>query len=125
MVSIEKLEYRRRFFDISEMRDGARITTTITNDGAITTKEYKVGSRKIDSVYRTKCSLEDFKQLCDEIEMCIGEADRQDFYVDDSSEELKIYYKYGRVQIVDRGLGNGVTHIGEILNGFLAKYISD
>lgn len=125
MVSIEKLEYRRRFFDISEMRDGARITTTITNDGAITTKEYKVGSRKIDSVYRTNCSLEDFKQLCDEIEMCIGEADRQDFYVDDSSEELKIYYKYGRVQIVDRGLGNGNTHIGKILNCFLAKYISD
>ena len=121
---IEKLEYRRRFFDISEMRDGARKTTVIVKDGTIVSKEYKVASRKVDSVQRTKCSEEAFKQLCDEIELCIESADRLDFYVDDTSEELKIFYKYGRVQIVDRGLGNGDTHIGAIVNNFLAKYLT-
>ena len=121
---IEKLEYRRWFFDIAEMRDGARITTAITNDGTIIQKEYKAGSRKVNSVHRTQCSQEDFEKLCSEIESCIEEADRLDFYVDDSSEELKIYYKYGRIQIVDRGLGNGATHIGTIVNRFLAKYLA-
>jgi len=122
-MSIEKLEYRRRFFDISVMKDGARKTTTITNDGTIISKNYQVGSRKVDSVQRANCSLEDFKKLCDEIEFCIEEADRLDFYVDDSSEELKIYYEFGRVQTVDRGLGNSNTHIGEIINDFLTKYL--
>lgn len=122
-MSIIKLEYRRRFFDISVMKDGATKTTTITNNGTITSKNYKVGSRKVDSVQKANCSLEDFKQLCDEIELCIVEADRLDFYVDDSSEELKIYYEFGRVQTVDRGLGNSSTHIGEIINDFLTKYL--
>ena len=123
-MAIEKLEYRRRFFDIFEMRDGARKNTIITNDGAITSKEYKVASRKVDSVQRTKCSVEEFMQLCDEIELCIESADRLDFYVDDTNEELKIFYKYGRVQIVDRGLGNGDTHIGAIVNNFLSKHLT-
>lgn len=48
-MSIIKLEYRRRFFDISVMKDGATKTTTITNNGTITSKNYKVGSRKVDS----------------------------------------------------------------------------
>ena len=122
-MSIIKLEYRRRFFDISVMKDGAAKTTIISNNGAITSKNYKVGSRKVDFVQKTNCSLEDFKKLCDEIELCIEEADRLDFYVDDSSEELKIYYEYGRIQIVDRGLGTADTHIGEIINDFLEKHL--
>lgn len=122
-MSIIKLEYRRRFFDISVMKDGATTTTTITNNGTIISKNYKVGSRKVDSVQKATCSLEDFKKLCDEIELCIEKADRLDFFVDDSSEELKIYYEYGRVQIVDRGLGNDDTHIGDIVNDFLEKHL--
>ena len=122
---IEKLEYRRRFFDISAMKGGAKTTTIITNDGKIISKSYQPGSRKADSVQKASCSLEDFKRLCDEIELCIKEADRLDFFIDDSNEELRIYYQYGRVQIVDRGLGSVNTHIGEITNSFLTKYLSD
>ena len=58
---------------------------------------------------------------CVQIEACIEFADRLDFYVDDSSEELKIYRKFGRVQIVDRGLGNRDVHIGEIMHEFLDR----
>lgn len=123
MVSIEKLEYRRCYFDISTMQSGARITTIITNDGTIISKEYKAGSRKVNSVQKTSCSLEEFEKLCNEIESCIENADRLDFYVDDTSEELRIFYKYGRVQIMDRGLGNDNSHIGEIVNAFLEKHL--
>ncbi len=123
-MSIEKLEYRRRFFDICEMRDGARQTTVIMKDGTIISKEYKATSRKIDSVYRTTCSSQEFIELCSEIELCIENADRLDYYVDDSSEELSIFYEYGRIQKMDRGLGNGDTHIGQIVNAFLEKHLS-
>lgn len=118
-----KLEYRRRFFDVSIAKDGAREAIIITNEGTITSKNYQAGSRKVESVQRANCSQEDFKKLCDEIEVCIAEADRLDLFVDDSSEELKIYYEFGRVQTVDRGLGNGDTHIGAIVNLFLEKHL--
>jgi hypothetical protein len=121
MLSIEKLEYRRCYFDLSTMKNGARITTVITNDGTIISRKYKAGSRKVDSVQKTSCSLVEFEKLCNEIELCIETADRLDFYVDDASEELRIFYNYGRVQIMDRGLGNYNTHIGKIVNGFLEK----
>lgn len=123
-MSIEKMEYRRSYFDVSTMQNGARITTVITNDGTIILKKYKAGSRKANSVQKASCSLEEFEKLCDEIELCIKNADRLDFYVDDADEELRIFYKYGRVQIMDRGLGNEDSNIGKIVNSFLEKHLS-
>lgn len=123
-MSIEKLEYKRRFFDVATMTDGARITTMIKKDGTIISKEYGAASRKVASVQRAKCTEEEFKQLCDEIELCIESADRLDFYVDDSSEELRIFYQYGRIQIVDRGLGSENFHIGGIMNAFFEKHLN-
>ena len=123
MMSIEKLEYRRCYFDICTGRNGARITTAITKDGAIISKEYKSESRKVNFVHKSICSLEEFEQLCNEIELCIENADRLNSYVDDTSGELKIFYKYGRIQTMDRGLGNDCTDIGEIVNSFLEKHL--
>ena len=123
MGNIEKLEYRREYFDITVMKPGARVITTITNDGSIVAKKYKPGSRKALSVQKSNCSVEEFEQLCAAIELCIEDADRQDFYVDDSSEELKIFHKYGRIQTMERGLGNETTHIGSIVNDFLSKHL--
>ena len=113
-----KLVYKRTFFDTSTMRWGARVITTITGDGTIVRKEYAPGSRKAHLVQKGKCSAEEYTALCARIEKCIEFADRLDFYVDDSSEELKIYHKYGRVQIIDRGLGNEDIHINEIMHKF-------
>lgn len=124
-MSIEKLEYRRCYFDVSTMQNGARITTVITNDGTIISKEYKAGSRKVYSIQKTSCSLEEFQELCNKIELCIENADRLDFYVDDASEELRIYYKYGRIQTMDRGLGNDYSDIGKIVNVFLEKHLNN
>lgn len=123
MSNVEKLEYRREYFDITVMKPGARVITTITNDGSIVAKEYKPGSRKVVSVQKAKCSVGEFEELCAAIELCIEDADRQDFYVDDSSEELRIFHKYGRIQTMDRGLGNETTHIGRIVNDFLSKHL--
>lgn len=122
-MSIEKLEYKRYYFDITSMQNGARINTTITNDGTIISKKYKPGSRKVNSAQTSTCSSEEFKQLCNQIESCIENADRLDFYEDDSSEELRIFYKYGRVQTMDRGLGNNISNIGMIINNFIDKHL--
>ena len=124
-TGIVKLTYKRDFFDISVMKPGARLITTITCDGTVVFKEYRPGSRKAYSVYKGKCSIEDYEALCERIENCIKNADRLDFYVDDASEELKIFHRYGRVQIMDRGLGNEDIHIGEIMHEFLDGVILD
>ena len=123
--TIIKLVYKRDFFDISVMKSGGRTITTITNDGTVVFKEYAPGSRKAHSVYKGKGSVVDYEELCERIENCIKNADRLDFYVDDASEELKIFHKYGRVQIVDRGLGNEDVHISNIMHEFLDGVILD
>lgn len=120
-TSIVNLVYKREFFDISAMKMGAKLITTITDDGVIVVKEYRVGSRKAHSVQKAQCSLTAFETLCNSIEECIETADRLDFYVDDSSEELKVYHKFGRVQIMDRGLGNEDRNIGSIMHAFLGE----
>ena len=117
-TSIVKLVYKREFFDVSQMKNGAKKITTISADGTVVIKEYNPGNRKAYSVRKMSCSVYAFEALCDKIESCIENADRLDFYVDDASEELKIFHKYGRVQIVDRGLGNEGVHIASIMHEF-------
>ena len=117
-TSIVKLVYKREFFDISQMKIGAKKITTITADGTVVIKEYNPGSRKAYSMRKISCTVDAYEALCDKIESCIENADRLDFYVDDASEELKIFHKYGRVQIVDRGLGNEEVHIASIMHEF-------
>ena len=124
-TTIIKLVYKREFFDISVMKPGGRLVTTILNDGTVIFKEYSPESRKAQSVYKGKRSVEDYKTLCAKLEKCIEFADRLDFCVDDASEELKIYHKFGRVQIMDRGLGNENVHIGEIMHDYLDGVMLD
>jgi hypothetical protein len=119
--SILKLVYKREFLDFSVMKIGARLVTTINADGTVVFKEYKPGSRKVESVYKGKCSVSAFRLLCYRIEKCISTASKQDFYCDDSSEELKIFHQFGRVQTMDRGLGNEETDIGRIMHDFFEK----
>ena len=119
--TIEKLVYKREFFDISVMKIGARLVTTINADGTVIFKEYKPGIRKVESVYKGKCTIAAFNLLCYRIEECISTADRQEFYVDDSYEELKIFHRFGRVQMMDRGLGNEEIDIGRIMHDFFEK----
>ena len=118
---IVKLVYKHEFFDVSEMKNGARIITTITDDGNVVVKEYKADSRKVCSTKKITCSASDVRQLCEKLESCIESANRCDAYCDDCDDELKIFYKYNRIQIVDRGLGNNDTDIGTIMSGFLSK----
>ena len=123
-TSIVKLIYKRQFFDISQMKIGAKKVTTITADGTVVIKEYNPGNRKAYSMRKISCSVDAYGALCDKIQSCIENADRLDFYVDDASEELKIFHKYGRVQIVDRGLGNEEVHIASIMHEFFNGIIA-
>lgn len=124
-TAIIKLVYKREFFDTIVMKPGGRLVNTILNDGTVIFKEYSPGCRKAQLAYKGKRSVDDYKALCAKLETCIELADRLDFYVNDSSEELKIYHKFGRVQIVDRGLGNEDVHIGDIMHEFLDGVILD
>lgn len=123
--TIVKLVYKRDFFDIEQMRPGAKHVTTITDDGQIVKKEIAPGSRKAHSVKKAGCSSQAYVALCEQILICIEGADRLDFCEDDASEELTIYHKFGRIQKMDRGLGNEHIHIGEVMRCFLAGYFPE
>ena len=118
---IVKLVYKREFFDITEMKIGARTITTITDDGSIVIKDYKPGSRKAYSTKKATCTKVAFEAVCDRLENCIETAKKWNMWVDDCSEELKIYYKFGRIQIVDRGLGNDDIDVATIMDEFLSS----
>ena len=121
--SILELVYTREFFDLSLMTWGARKIISISNDGTIVCKEFKADSRKAHSIRNEKCSSTEFRKLCQEIMNCIETADRNEFFVDDSSAELKIYHEFGRIQTMDRGLGNDNTNISYIMAGFFEKHL--
>ena len=122
--TIVKLVYKRDYFDVGEMKSGAKQTITITCDGAITQKEYAPGSRKAYATKKAKCIPAAFLALCTQLTDCIAYADRLNGYCDDTSEELTIYHKYGRVQKMDRGYGNEHTNIGSIMHLFLSCYLN-
>ena len=124
-MSVKKLKYIRACFDVSIMGIGMKTVTTIDDEGVIVSKTYKAGSRKAAFVQKEVCSLKAFQKLCRDIEECIISADRLDMYIDDCSEELTIFYEYGRIQTMDRGLGNSNGDIGQIVNKFLQKYLPD
>ena len=119
-----KLVYHRHFFDVEHMKNGARSVITITRN-EIVGKVYTPGSRRAQLVRRVCCSPAAYKALCGQLADCIQSADRQDFYDDDSSEELRILHQYGREQIIDRGLGNKNVHIGSIMHRFLTPYLGE
>ena len=121
--TIVKLVYKREYFDLTIMKPGAKEITTITADGTITEKEYAVGSRKAHSAKTAQCTEEAYRTLCEQIIDCIACADRLNGYCDDSSEELTIYHKYGRIQKMDRGLGSEDCNIGRVMRSFLADYL--
>lgn len=118
---IVRLTYKHEFFDISEMRIGGRTVTTILEDGTIIEQDFKPGSRKAYKTRKTTCATAEFRVLCDRLETCINSATDWEMWVDDCAEELKLFYKFNRVQIVDRGLCNGDTSIGGIMREFLSS----
>lgn len=121
--TIIKLVYKREYFDLSIMKPGAREVITITDDGVITEKEYVTGSRKVQSVRKAECSQEAYSNLCKQIIDCIENADCSYGYCDDATEELTIFHKYGRIQRMDRGLGNEDCCVGSVMNSFLSQYL--
>ena len=123
--SIVKLVYKRECFDFTLMRFGAKQIITITNDGAIVEKAYAPESHKAHQVTKAECPAQAFHSLCVRLVDCIETADSLDGYCDDLSEELTIYHKFGRIQTMDRGLGNEAVRIGDVMNSFLANYLSD
>ena len=118
-TQIFKLVYKHEQKDCLQRKLCFKIVYSITPDGKLTVKEYRNGSRKAQLVNEYHFLSEEYEGLCKRIEECIERADRLDLYMDDASEELKIFYRYGRVQTMDRGLGNEDVQICEIIHDFL------
>lgn len=119
---MEKLKYSISYFDISEMKPGARDTIEIFADGRIIKKEYAPESRKVKSKIEAFAEDGEVDRLYKELRACIDAADSFNCMVDDASAELTIYHALGRIEKIPREIGNENTDIFSIMYRFLSKY---
>lgn len=115
---IVKMKYKKTAFDLESMRSRVEWVITVTEDGKIVKRSYASGGK----TEYASVSARDFTQLRDRIDECVESANECVRYVDDSSEELILFHRYGREQILDRGLGNGKTTVGGIMCDFLLRF---
>lgn len=115
-----KVRYTISTFDVDAMCSHSRRTYELFPDGKIVCSHYEKGIRKAIEKYEShNATADDFQKLCDELDECMNTADRQEWYVDDCSAEVKIYRQYGRVDTMDRGYGNAETDIGRIITNYI------
>ena len=63
MLPIIKLEYRHYFFNISNEKSELKTTTSITNDGIISTKFHSLEDGKIIAEVKRNYPTEEFEKL--------------------------------------------------------------
>ena len=119
---MEKLKYSISFFDVSEMKPGARNIIEIFEDGRILIKQYAPGSRRIKEKQECFAEKSEVEELYAELKACIDTADRLNWRVDDTSALLTIYHSLGRIEKVPRELGNTETEIYSIMCRFLSQH---
>ena len=119
---MEKLRYSISYFDVSEMKPGARDVIEIFEDGKLLIKRYAPRSRRIKEKQECFAEKSEVEELYAELRVCIDTADRLNWVVDDTSAELTIYHNFGRVEKVPRELGDKETDIYSIMYRFLSQY---
>ena len=119
-TDILKIRYAISTFDVDAMCSHSRYVYELYPDGKVTYGHYEKGTRKaVDKDESHQATANDYQKLCAELNACVASADRQEWYVDDCSAEVKIYRAFGRVDTMDRGYGNADTDVGQLI----AKYI--
>lgn len=119
---MEKLRYSISYFDVLEMKPGARDVIEIFDDGKILIKRYAPGSRRIKEKQEFFAEKSEVEELYEELKVCVDTADRLNWMVDDTSAELTIYHELGRIEKVPRELGNDITDIYSIMSRFLSGH---
>lgn len=119
---MKKLRYSISYFDLSEMKPGARDVIEIFEDGKLLIKQYAPGSRRIKEKQECFAEKNEIEELYAELRGCIDTADRLNWMVDDTSAELTIYHSFGRIEKVPRELGNTETDIYSIMCRFLSQH---
>lgn len=122
MNEVEKLRYAVSYFDIKQMKPGARKIYDFFPDGRIIVKEYEPGSRKQKSNRSFQISPIEFVQMYENIKRCIDNAERLEQYVDDSDATLTIFHSFGRSESMQRGLGTRDETVGTIITDCLNRF---
>ena len=119
-TDILKIRYAISTFDVDAMCSHSRYVYELYPDGKVTYGHYeKETSKAIEKDETHRATAEDFTRLCADLNACIESADRQQFYVDDTGAEVKIYRPFGRVDTMDRGYGNADTDVGQIITNYI------
>ena len=120
VTDILKIRYAISTFDVDAMCSHSRYVYELYPDGKVTYGHYEKGTRKaVDKDASHQATADDYQKLCAELNACVASADRQEWYVDDCSAEVKIYRAFGRVDTMDRGYGNADTDVGQLITKYI------
>ena len=119
-TDILKIRYAISTFDVDAMCSHSRYVYELYPDGKVTYGHYEKRTRKaVDKDESHQATADDYQKLCAELNACVTSADRQEWYVDDCSAEVKIYRAFGRVDTMDRGYGNADTDVGQLITKYI------
>ena len=119
-TDILKIRYAISTFDVDAMCSHSRYVYELYPDGKVTYDHYEKGTRKAVAKDEShQATADDYQKLCAELNACVASADRQEWYVDDCSAEVKIYRAFGRVDTMDRGYGNADTDVGQLITKYI------
>lgn len=123
MLDSEKILKIKILYDIIDVNSldwRQRISYELFPDGLVVKKTFNGNSRKCASISKSiKLTSKDFEELSVKINRCINEANTLQSYCDDRSATITILRNFGRVETMDRGLGNDEITVGEIITNYL------
>lgn len=116
---IIKIKYVWKNFSPDVMRIYRKNVYDIFDSGRVIVSEFVDDMKSPKSRAVLNKDKSSFFVLTDKINECITEADRLETYVDDSEASITIIRPFGRVEKLDRGIGNPKMVLGRIIEEYI------
>ena len=118
---IIKIRYVWKNFSPDVMRIYRKSVYEIFDSGRVIISEFVDDMRSPKSRIVSNKDKLSFSILSDKINECITDADRLENYIDDSDVSITIIRPFGRIEKLDRGIGNQKIVLGSIIE----KYVNN
>lgn len=116
---IIKIRYVWKNFSPDVMRIYRKSVFEIFDSGRVIVSEFVDDMKSPKSRTVSNKDKSSFFALTAKVNECINEADRLETYVDDSEASITIIRPFGRVEKLDRGIGNQKMVLGCIIEDYI------
>lgn len=118
---IIKIKYVWKNFSPDVMRIYRKNVYEIFDSGRVIVSQFVDDMKSPKSRIVLIKNKSSFSGLTDKVNECIAEADRLETYVDDSEASITIIRPFGRIEKLDRGIGNPKMLLGCIIEDYIKE----